>query len=284
MNSLLIDKINDAFIKIMVEENSKGYEKYIKAVNKEFIENIDNLNAEKVREILARNKLNIDNTIILFMIQNAILLILQAPKKAQNNPNLFPIVALAGMYSLSNPDRFVRQMVKIAKGQDLTKREKTANAIYKEFTKDNATIIKDIQKRARERVEWGIVKSKSNKRMIRDFKRGLQEGKSIADIKKGLVAKYNNLSKIDVVLDTELHAQSEFVRNEHSKSIGYGFKIWKTQNDERVRKTCFHNGVKNMKVEIDKDFVSCGLKAAYPGDERLPPHERIRCRCYTIHG
>ena len=119
--------------------------------------------------------------------------------------------------------------------------------------------------------------------MLKDFQKGIKEKKSIARIKRELVRKYNNLSNIERALDTELHRASETVRQAHSIALGYRHKTWKTQQDERVRDTCFHNEVANKRVPIESDFRACGMRAQRPGDERLPPNESIRCRCYLIY-
>jgi hypothetical protein len=119
--------------------------------------------------------------------------------------------------------------------------------------------------------------------MIKDLNKGIEEKKSIEQIKNSLVRKYNKLSNIERALDTELHRQSEFVRLEHSKALGFTHKTWKTQGDRRVRNTTFHNQVSNKRVPIDSEFRAGGMTARQPSDTTLPPSESIRCRCYLIY-
>ena len=282
-NAKLIDRINDAFISVLVQENSKQYSEYIKAVNREMIDNVENLTADKVKQILSKQDLNIDNIALLFTIQNSIILILEDRKRAKKNKSLLPAIALLGMYSLSNPKRLARKVIKISKGIGLNNREKQAQAIIKDFENSNRKVLKSARRQAIKNLNKSISKSKISKRILRDYKQGLKDNKSIASIKRSLVRKYNNLSNIDRALDTELHAQSEFVRQEHSIAIGYTHKTWKTQGDERVRHTRWHDQVNNKRIPIESDFRAAGLKAQRPGDERLPPSERIRCRCYLVY-
>lgn len=276
----LIDEINDAFIKVLTEKHSKAYANYIKAINRELIDNIDNLTASKVSEIISRQKINIDDMVLLFAVQNAILLIIDKPQEAKQNTNLLPIIALMGIYSITKPKVFAENVISVTKS---AAQNKTAHAIIKEFQTLNAKILASARKQARLNLDKSVIKSKVTRRMIDDLNKGLEDKQSIEDIKKSLVRKYNNLSNIDRALDTELHAQSEYVRLEHSKSIGYTHKVWKTQGDERVRDTKWHKQVNGKKVPIDSDFKAAGYEAKAPGDERLPAGERIRCRCYLIY-
>lgn len=282
-NAKLIDRINDAFLDVIERESSNQQREYFKAINKEFINNIDNLDAQKVRQIIRNTESNIDNLILLYALQNAVMLILADRQRAKQNRALVPVLAIMGIYSLTKPERFVKRMVKIVKGKGLNSNEKVYKGIIDDFAQTNAKSLAKARKVAIERTEISIVKSKRNKRMIRDFKRLEQQGKSIKQIQNNLSRKYNNKASIDRVLKTELHAQSELVRREFNTTIGYTHKTWKTQQDRRVRETCFHNQIVNKRVPITSDFRACGMRAQQPGDDRLPANERINCRCYLIY-
>lgn len=279
-----VDQINDAFIEVLGKENSKQYEKYIREINQELIKNVDKLTPEKVKSIIKNAKINIDDIALLFVIQNAILIIVskKIPRKKMDK-SLLPIIAVLGIYSLKRPKRFVQKLVKINKGIGLNDNEKKAQAIIRGFKQDNEKVLKDARRVARTQLDLSRLKSKTSKRMIRDMNELLKEKKSIKEIKNNLVRKYNKLSNVERALDTELHAQSEFVRKEHSKALGMTHKIWKTQQDSRVRETKFHTQVANKRVPIDSDFRAGGLRAEQPGDTQLPPSDRIRCRCYLIY-
>ena len=277
-----IDAINDAFIEVLMQSSAKGYEEYIRSINRELIANVDKLTPSKVKSIIQGAKINVDDIALLFLIQNAILLIVtKKPTKKQREP-LLPIIALLGIYSLNNPKRFVKKILKVSKGVGLNKTEQKAFNIIQGFKRDNIKVLNDARRLARKQLDTSRLKSRTSQRMIKDLNKGLAEKKSIEEIKNGLVRKYNKLSNVERALDTELHAQSEFVRLEHSKALGYSHKIWRTQGDSRVRHTAFHNGVANKRVPIDSDFRAGGLRASQPGDTTLPPSDRIRCRCYMV--
>lgn len=283
-NKSKIDQINDAFIKVLTEENATQYVKYIKQIRNEMINNIETLNADKVKSIIKSAKINIDNIVLLFTLQSAILLVLDKSKPRKSlDPSLFPIIAFVGMYSLKRPERFVRKVSKLVKGRDLNERDKKAQAIIQGFKRDNAKVLKDARKIARNQLDRSILKSRTSKNMQKDLRNLIKEKKSIKEIKNILVRKYNSLSNVERALDTELHAQSEYVRRVHSEALGYTHKTWKTQFDNRVRKTHFHNGVVNQRVPIASDFRAGGLRAEQPGDTQLPPSDRIRCRCYLVY-
>jgi len=278
-----VDQINDAFIEILAKQNAKGYEQYIRSINQELIKNVESLTPEKVKKIISNAKIDVDDIALLFIIQNAILMIVGKRVNKKQRRSLLPIVGLLGLYSIKNPKRFVRKISHISKGRGLNEREQQAFNLINEFKLSNAKVLKDARKVARRQLDTSRLKSKTSKRMIQDLNKGIEEKKSIKQIKNGLIKKYNKLSNIERALDTELHAQSEYVRLEHSKAIGFTHKTWKTQGDKRVRDTHFHDGVANKRVPIDSEFRAGGLRASQPGDTKLPPSDRIRCRCYLIY-
>ena len=275
-----VDQINDAFISILAKENAKGYEKYIKAINREMIDNVESLDAAKVKSILQNAEMNVEDIALLFLIQNAILLIVGKRVSKKQKENLSGVILLLGMYSLKRPERFVKKLVKINKGVKLKPRELEAKAIIDKYRVDNKAMLNKAKKRIKIELDKSIKKSKISKRMIQDLKEGLAENKSAASIKRSMQRKYNKLSNIERTLDTELHSSAEAVREEYSMRVGMTRKTWKTQGDSRVRSTCFHDKVTNKEIHIDSEFRACGLTARYPGDNSLPPSDRIRCRCY----
>lgn len=278
-----IDQINDAFIKVLTQENSKQYVEYIKSINKQLIDNIDTMTPEKVKTIVQGAKINIDDIALLFVIQNAILLIVSKKIDKKQRSEFGPIILLLAMYSLKRPERFVKKLVHINKGRGLSINEKKAQAIIRGFKQDNQKVLEDARRVARKQLDNTQLKSKASRNMINDLNQGIKEKKSIKQIKEELVRKYNSLSNVERALDTELHAQSEYVRQEHSKAMGYQHKKWNTQKDSRVRHTKFHENVSDKVIPIDSKFRAGGLVAGQPGDESLPPSDRIRCRCYLTY-
>lgn len=277
-----IDKINDAFAEIMVEENAQEYERFIKEINREIIDNIDRLTPSLVREIVNKQDINIESVTLMTTILNAILLIINNPKD-KNRDVLAPIAAFAAMYSLSQPKRFVRKLVKVSKGKGLSAKEKQAKKFIDRFKDRNKNTLESIRKQSVENMKIATAKSTKFKSMAEDFQRMQSEGKSMGEVGSALRRKYNDRVAIKRALRTEIHAQTEFIKAETSKGLGYKYKIWRTQRDSRVRETNFHKQVANQKVLVDREFQAGSLRANVPGDERLPANDRINCRCYLIY-
>jgi len=278
----LIDEINDAFIDLAFKENSKAYGSYIKAINNELINNVENLTVDKVKSIISNQSLNITDMALLFAIQNTIIELINKPRQAKKNDSVAPILGLLAIYSIAKPKQFAKRVNKIIKGKGLNANEKRARLFIRSFESKNKQVLVKTRNRAVKEIQNSIKKSKISKRMLRDLKQGLKANKSIASIKKGLTKKYNNPNNIKRALQTELHRASELVRQEHSIALGYTHKTWKQNQSPNKRETCFHNGVVNKRIPIESPFRSCGMKAQRPGDDSLPPGETIYCKCYLI--
>jgi len=105
-------------------------------------------------------------------------------------------------------------------------------------------------------------------------------GKSKEEITEILEKRYASKVRSVRALRTEGHEILEKRKNEDAASVGMKKKIWRTQRDADVRETAWHNNVADMEVPIYDDFKAAGMRANHPGDLRLPPGERINCRCY----
>lgn len=61
---------------------------------------------------------------------------------------------------------------------------------------------------------------------------------------------------------------------------GIRYKRWVTREDERVRGS--HAAAHGQTIALDGLFSVGGHPAQYPGDQSLPPQERINCRCLVV--
>ena len=96
------------------------------------------------------------------------------------------------------------------------------------------------------------------------------------------ITKKQRLGKLEE--EAKLMEQSNDIsQTVNSMLFNKKYKIWNTQNDERVRKTTFHNGVANMRVNINDTFNLSGDSALFPAHSSLPSHERYNCRCYLTY-
>lgn len=274
-----IEQINDAFIEVLKKRYSDKYVKYIKQIQRELVANIETLTQAKVKAIIRNAKINIDDVVTLLMIQSAVLMTLNKPKK-QVDENLIPILGIVGLYSLKKPKLFVEKMVSIVDGVVVTAKDKAVKGFIVDYTKTNEQILTEARGLARSKLDMSIIESNKANDIVKDFYAQAKDNKPFADIKRDLLKKYDKASNVERVLDTELHRQSEYLKELHAKSVGYTHKIWRTQRDSKVRDTAFHTNVANKRVPIDGVFRAGGLKADYPGDTNLPPSDSIHCRCY----
>ena len=90
---------------------------------------------------------------------------------------------------------------------------------------------------------------------------------------------YGNLNE-----ETDLIEQNNDISLTMNKLIlNKKMKQWNTQRDRRVRKTTFHNGIDRQTVFISDYFEVAGVRALFPAHNKLPPYERLGCRCYLTY-
>ncbi len=281
----LIDEINEAFIEILAREQNKRYAKYVRDINKELLANVENLSASKVKSIVESKSINIEDSSFLFMILSAITLILENQRltKEQKLP-LLPIIAVLGIYSITRPKQFVEKIYHINKGIGLNANEKKAKIALDTYKAHNAKALKKINTATQKSMTISQRKAATNtgRKMIKDLKIMRKQNISIKDMESQLSKKYTRV-QVESMINTELHSQAELAKGIHARDNGFTHKTWKTQGDSRVRQTRWHNAVSNKRIPIDNEFKAAGLHAMQPGDESLPPKERIRCRCYLIY-
>lgn len=282
----LIDEINEAFMEISTKEKSRAYAKYLREINGELIKNVGGLNSTKVKSIVMNAKLNIDDTALLFMILSAITVIVNKGHmtKKEKLP-LAPILGILGIYSISRPKRFVDKIYKISKGGKLNDNEKKVKALLNVYKDDNIKTYVKIKRDTQSQLINSQRKTSTSKgkAMLKDLQVMRDKGMTIKQIEKQLNIRYNAPTNTDRILNTELHSQAELAKQIHAESVGLTHKTWRTQGDNRVRKTKWHNAVTGKRIPIASEFRAVGEHAMQPGDNSLPAKDRIRCRCYLVY-
>lgn len=81
------------------------------------------------------------------------------------------------------------------------------------------------------------------------------------------------------IAETELPAASNRGALAAYEDAGVAKKSWVGILDARIRRT--HRRANGQTVSIGESFSIGGFDARWPGDYRLPPSERIRCRCFV---
>ena len=285
-NKKLVEEINDAFINVLTKEQGHKYKVYINAIRREIVDKALNgkVTANDLKAIVSKNTPNNEIVIQLGLILAGVTLLLNNPRMTQDEKKpLLPIIGIMALYSVANPKRFTSNILKATKGQASVKGNELLKGYYQQNSK---TITKLINKSQSELVKTQAKASTvTTKRIIKDI--GIAQRNKVIDkeqLRTLLEKKYVSDSvAIDRNLDTEIHAQTELVKQTDSLAKGYTHKTWKTQGDNKVRKTLWHNQVANKRIPIDSDFRAGGQRAQHPGDPRLKPSDRIRCRCYLIY-
>ena len=283
----LLEDINNAFVSVLAKNKNRSYTIYLNQINKELTDNIDKLDSAKVKEIVGNAKLNVDDTALLFMVLSAITLLVNNQRmREKDKVALAPIIAIMGIYTILKPKRFVEKIFKANKGNLLNGSEKKVQKLLVSYKENNIKTFKKIKVDTIKQVTQSQIKSstRQGRQMVKQIKvmreQDIPTTKQIKTIKRNFKV---NPNKAKMVLDTELHSQAELAKQIHSQAQGFTHKKWNTQGDSRVRETRWHNAVTNKEVPIDSDFRAGGLKASHPGDDRLPPSDRIRCRCFLTY-
>lgn len=281
----LIDELNDAFIVFLRDYRGTRIATYIKNINTRIIEEAPNLSPPMIRRIVEEEALDLRDVAVFSMIIGAITAIIENRRMTkQQRDNLIPIIAAISVYSLSNPKRFVTKLHKSLKNPK-SSNEKQVNKLLNDYVEKNQRVIERIQKEqlADLRRAQSLSKLDMTKSVVKDIERMTLEGKPLEMQRHWLKRKYNANKAITRAVDTEIHANIEKGKLLQAQSDGFTQKQWKTQGDDRVRRTRWHNHVANNTVDIDQDFRLGNMVASAPGDMRLPVGERINCRCYMIY-
>jgi flagellar biosynthesis GTPase FlhF len=283
----LIDEINDEFIAFLRDYRGSRYEKYFKNINDRIIENANSLTPALINAIVAQETegLDTEDVAIFGMILGAITTILEnARLNREQRQSVAPIIGMIGIFAITSPKTFVRKTYTSLKAPK-SANEKRVSQLLNNYKTTHQEELQEIQRKQKEALMRSQREAKlgMSKRVIRDMNELVQEGKDTASQQRALRRKYNASKALNRTIDTEMHSNLETAKLEQSRNMGFTKKQWRTQGDSRVRSTPFHNQVANKIVDIDKDFNIGRFTASAPGDSRLPPGERINCRCYLVY-
>ena len=280
---MLIEKINDAFIDFLRDYRGTRYAEYFKEINNRLILLAPNITNEDVRGVISDVTLDVSDVAIFGVLLGSITSIINERPTGKQRQKLLPIIAIMSIFSLRNPKLFV------AKIQSAIKNPKTANDLkvhnlINDYKKRNARAIEtfkqqEIRELAKAQRKAKYVQSKLINARVSKM---IEEGVPLDAQKTILQRQYNASKVISRAIDTEIHAGLERAKTIAAKVDGFTLKEWRTQGDNRVRDTKFHNHVNRRTIPINDDYNLGNKQASAPGDIRLPPGERINCRCYLV--
>jgi hypothetical protein len=283
----LIDEINSAFIEFIKNYRGKRYTKIFKEINQEIIDRRGLISQDEIRRLIERKvkDVNFEDIAVFSLLLGSITTIMENRRLARKQKEqLAPIIAAIAVYSIARPKKFVDKIHKSYRNPT-SANEKKVNVLLKRTivqNKETITRIQTLQKDSLVKTQT-LAKTEQAKHVIDDMAELTAKGKPIEMQKHWLRRKYNSNKVIMRALDTEAHSSMEIGKLVQAKDDGFTKKTWKTQGDNKVRKTSWHSGVANMTVPIDEDFIVGSLRASAPADDRLPVGERVHCRCYLVY-
>ena len=288
----IIEDLNNAVIDKTMINYEKTYLTHLNEMTDRATELIENNLRPTQNRLFKSFRLN--NVILSTRTQyvvGGIQLVLQGAK----NKNLKPLSNILAIYSVTNPKLFVDRMdklIKVSMGQriKLTRSELKAlreidiymrqnNKAIKDLVQKNTTAMRIINKKITTNQSRAIIKRRNKLIKQRITVNGVKRPLTNEEIAKRLRSEFkNDRARVNRIVDTEAHRQTELVREVEAKAVGLTKKIWNTQRDSKVRDS--HAKLDGKKIGINKKFNVGGHKASFPGDPRLPPNESINCRCF----
>jgi len=277
----LVEQLNTEFEKLLAKKERAKYGKYIRETSEKIIDKRPK-NRIEMQKIIRQQKLDTMTATKMFnVLANTTALIMNPPKDLEQQKKLQPLQQIMRAYSVTSPRTFANSVYQMTTGRNMSqKNERFRPAMlsyYDGFTENIETADQQYQRA----LERSTLEAESA--IFKDFEDLRRERVPIAKQKTLLLEKYGSPVRVQRILETELHEQSERTKLETSKFMQYTHKEWNTQRDERVRVTKFHTIVDRKRIPIDSNFKGGGHEAEYPGDIKLPPGERINCRCYIVY-
>jgi hypothetical protein len=277
----LVEQLNAEFEKLLANKEKSKYSKYIRETSEKIIDKRPK-NRIEMQKIIRQQKLDTKTATKMFnVLANTTALIMNPPKDLEQQKKLQPLQQIMRAYSVTSPRTFANSVYQMTTGRNMsTKNEQFRPAMlsyYNGFTENIETADQQYQRA----LQRSTLEAESA--IFKDFEDLRRERVPITKQKTLLLEKYGSPVRVQRILETELHEQAERTKLETSKFMQYTHKEWNTQRDERVRKTKFHTTVDRKRIPIDSNFKGGGFEAEYPGDIKLPPGERINCRCYIVY-
>jgi hypothetical protein len=275
----LLERLNNAFIEEGNGYIDLQYYKYFRKIERDLSEK-EKLNKKDIDEVVSYQNLQY-NTMTKTM--SAILLadIQETRNRNQDTEALMLAYYLVKRYK--KPETIARvvneQFAMVNQGL------KPSIPQFLEYANKNDALIKKVDVKAQRQIAFvnSQIKSDLSKQMLRQFNDYQKQGLNKQEILDKFKVQFkDNVARAKRIVRTEMHLINETAKVERSKSRGYTHKQWRTQGDDRVRSTAWHDVIDGVKVEIDKSFEAIGLSADSPGDLSLPIEERINCRCYLV--
>lgn len=280
----LIDAINEAFQDQVKKGIMKKYRKSYRRLAEDMITTRPQTRRD-IYNLMIKHKINLRDNVLMFNVLNTVTSLIARQPRGKAKDLSTGIAEIMRGFNILKPKRFARSVWKMIKGsRTQTNKEKRFRPILLSYYDDYTENIEDNVKQSERALLRTQLETMND--LFRDIEELREQRVNPRQLKKALMEKYTDPFRINRALDTELHEQAERTKMEQSKFMGFTHKQWNTQGDERVRRTQFHETIKkpnNRRIPIDASWKVGSIVADYPGDIRLPPKERIFCRCYVTY-
>ena len=303
----LLDNLNEAMENQGSIRIKRGYSSTINTIQKEalrLLDRTDKLTRQDILTIIKNNRFDIKkflpNIYNSYALSSMGLVIENDRLRLKDKEKLSVGIRILRKLDVKRPKDLAKVIDKATmvfltgRGEDdLTKREKfvfnNLAILYKANDKALNKIVKtfdtDIKKMNT------LITSDLSRSMIRDLRRfSTSDGKPLTFEERNdkMRSKYSNASaRVERIIATEVHAQTELVKQLDAQSRGYDVKQWINQRDSKVRQSHNSNSLLRQRPKVEEDFILINKqtgktsKALYPGDVGLPVEERVNCRCFV---
>lgn len=276
----LLERLNNAFIEEGNASIDMAYFKYFRTIEKE-LDKRDSLTKKDIEEIVGYQNIQYSTNV-----KTMSGILLSDIQETKTNPNADRNTLMLAYY-LVNRYKRPEKIAQIVNEQFniVNKGLKPDIPMFLDYAEKNNKLINKVNVKAQRQINFinGQIKSDLSKRMFNQLQDYRKQGLNKNEILDKFKSQYeDNVSRAKRIVRTEMHAINEIAKVERSKSRGYTHKQWRTQGDDRVRDTAWHDIIDGVKIPIDRQFEAIGLSADAPADLSLPLEERINCRCYLV--
>jgi uncharacterized protein with gpF-like domain len=140
------------------------------------------------------------------------------------------------------------------------------------YLKNDDTILREI----------GFIEQTTIDKILLNVRNAIETGATVTELQQAIIDSGIMSASRAMMLSRTLTGMAANLGQLKSAELGGAkSKTWETAGFE-VRKT--HQAMDGVTVGIDDYFIVGGKKAMFPLDSRLPPAEKVNCRCAMTFG
>ena len=301
----LIDKLNVLFEENQQKALNSDYERFFNQVQRKLngiIKGTPTL--KEIRNIVNEIPIKFDGlrkSIYLSFMLSGITSVIENQQLDKQDKEMFaPILAVVGLYGLRDYKNLAKKVDKVTgavlsnNSTMLSKQDKIAFKLIKNYTQETPTNLKFIQKQIKafdkdmQRIGKDI-KSNLSKTVYKNYKQVAKKNIPIKQVQEEVKKRFGDSQKarIERITRTEIKRQQELVKLSQHSLMGYTHKRWNTQQDSKV--SLSHKAMQGKTIKLDKMFKIPGIdrkptaQVMFPGDPSAPIGQTINERCFLTY-